>query len=76
MRRTATATAISIAALGTLLLGSGVAHADVWHFVAHYGVNGSACVARGQDDVRKGWADRYDCRTVSTFPARYDLWEH
>jgi hypothetical protein len=75
MRRIAASTTVLLATAGTLLTGAGAAQADVWHFVAHYGTNWTACNDRGSSDVRNGYAGRYDCRTVSTFPAKYDLWE-
>jgi hypothetical protein len=75
MRRLAAAVTVVLATAAALLTGAGAAQADVWHFVAHYGTNWTACNDRGSSDVRKGWAGAYDCRTVATFPARYDLWE-
>lgn len=73
------AVSTAIAVLGaTTAAGSprdGAGPDDIWHFVAHYGTDWYGCQDRGQSDVRKGWAGAYDCRTVSTFPARYDLWE-
>jgi hypothetical protein len=75
MRRIAAAATIVLATAVTLLTGAGAAQADVWHFVAHYGTIWTPCNDRDSSDVRNGYAGRYDCRTVSTFPAQHDLGE-
>ncbi len=74
MRRPVTL-AITAAALVSLAAPL-QAKADVWHFVAHYGHNFSACDAKGKADVRNGWAGAYDCRNVGpVLWPNFDLWE-